>query len=751
MPELQRNHQWADVTVDLAARTVERAGRPLTLEPRVFALLEVLLDQAGQAVSRDELFSRVWNRRVVNDEALTQAVTRLRRELGPDAGAAIETVRGHGYRFRSPLGPVAPARTAAHASSRRAWLAGGLVALLAVVLGGLFLLTERGALGDPERLAVMRFSTADEAAEWIGMGLSSLVAEAIPARHRVEVIGPESAATDPDRVAHQLGADWLLGADVQHTGEAWQVAYTLRRDGAVAWEQSLQGERLREVIENLNLALVDVLDAPRRDGRVPLRLSSVDFVNVLLARARHARHLGDYPQAAELLRLALRDDPGLAVAQAELADVLRHMGDYDEAGSLARKVRDTARETGDNALAGDALTTLGLIAWRRGDYDAGIDAVSGALDLHTSADRPAAVARDHNILGVLLGRRGDATTAGEHHLQALAIQRRIGDRAGESRTHNNIGYLAYNTGDIATAIDHDEQALAIQTELGMDSDRALTLNNLASNLLYSGRLARAAELFEQSLALRERLGDRPGTVTTRGNLGLVHALRGDYATARALIETARDEAIDLDNPELEGHAWTKLGDVALQAGDWATARRAFDEAGAIWRDLDLPGQLTDIALWRIRLAVATGEMGNARAELAALATDDPAVQTQIDLLHAHMRRASGDPAGALDHARDALAAGRRSGGGQVVVDAAVLAAHACIDSDRDCAGEFLAHTTDWQAEYVPAILAQARWLHARGDAVTARAELDRARGLAGAAWNAEHERIAALIDGTSGP
>ena len=412
MPESGNIHQWSNVTVDLDARTVQRGGAPIPLEPRVFALLEVLLEEAGSAMSRDALIARVWGRRVVNDEALTQAVTRLRRELGAEAGAAIETVRGHGYRFR-PTGVPTPTEPADVAStSRKAWLIGGLAGALGLVLATMFLLTERGALGDPERLAVMRFSTADEAAEWIGMGLSSLVAEALPARHRVEIVGPESATDEPAATAERLGADWILDADVERGGDTWRVAYSLHHDGTVIWEQTLEGTRLRGVIEDLNLALVDVLDAPRRDGRVPLRLSSVDFVNVLLARARHARHLGDYRQAEELLRLALRDDPGLTVARAELADVLRHRGDYDEAERLARGVRDAARETGDNALAGDAMATLGLIAWRRGDYDAGIEAVEGALALHTAADRPAAVARDHNILGVLRGRRGEETAAG---------------------------------------------------------------------------------------------------------------------------------------------------------------------------------------------------------------------------------------------------------------------------------------------------------------------------------------------------
>jgi non-specific serine/threonine protein kinase len=71
-------------------------GQPVPLESRAFDLLSVLIDRAGQLVTKDELLERVWPNRVVEDANLHVHVSALRKALGPDS---IATVAGHGYRF----------------------------------------------------------------------------------------------------------------------------------------------------------------------------------------------------------------------------------------------------------------------------------------------------------------------------------------------------------------------------------------------------------------------------------------------------------------------------------------------------------------------------------------------------------------------------------------------------------------------------------------------------------------------------
>jgi two-component system response regulator VanR len=89
--------QAHDVELDPARHTVTRAGRPVELTPKEFAVLEALLAADGAVVSNDELVERVWDENADPfTNSVRMSVLRLRRKLGDPP--LIETVKGAGYR-----------------------------------------------------------------------------------------------------------------------------------------------------------------------------------------------------------------------------------------------------------------------------------------------------------------------------------------------------------------------------------------------------------------------------------------------------------------------------------------------------------------------------------------------------------------------------------------------------------------------------------------------------------------------------
>jgi len=93
-----------DLVVDRAQRAARRAGVLLSLTPKEFALLEVLVDAQGAAVSREELIDRCWDERAdMFSNAVNVHIAALRRKLGPPP--LIETVRGGGYALDVGPGP----------------------------------------------------------------------------------------------------------------------------------------------------------------------------------------------------------------------------------------------------------------------------------------------------------------------------------------------------------------------------------------------------------------------------------------------------------------------------------------------------------------------------------------------------------------------------------------------------------------------------------------------------------------------
>ncbi|WP_442683138.1 protein kinase domain-containing protein [Stenotrophomonas sp. JC08] len=79
-------------------------GQLAELERKPLEVLQYLLRHAGEAVTKEELLSAVWAGRVVVEAVLTNAVGKLRRALGEDAGAMIVTLPKVGYRLEGKVG-----------------------------------------------------------------------------------------------------------------------------------------------------------------------------------------------------------------------------------------------------------------------------------------------------------------------------------------------------------------------------------------------------------------------------------------------------------------------------------------------------------------------------------------------------------------------------------------------------------------------------------------------------------------------
>ncbi len=88
---------YADVVMDLGARTAVRGGRPIELTGREADLLELLLRSAGRPVSRERALDEIWDA-AAEPNVVDRYVTRLRRKLGEPP--LIRTLRGTGFVLR---------------------------------------------------------------------------------------------------------------------------------------------------------------------------------------------------------------------------------------------------------------------------------------------------------------------------------------------------------------------------------------------------------------------------------------------------------------------------------------------------------------------------------------------------------------------------------------------------------------------------------------------------------------------------
>src|ERR1700720_4106561 len=96
--------------LNLKARELHKAGVKVKLQDQPFRVLALLVDRAGQVVTREEFRQKVWPTDVYVgfDQGLNNAIKKVRDALGDSADSPrfIETVERHGYRFVAPVSTV---------------------------------------------------------------------------------------------------------------------------------------------------------------------------------------------------------------------------------------------------------------------------------------------------------------------------------------------------------------------------------------------------------------------------------------------------------------------------------------------------------------------------------------------------------------------------------------------------------------------------------------------------------------------
>jgi DNA-binding winged helix-turn-helix (wHTH) protein len=105
----QRFHDFGPFRVDASRRLLLRDGNSVSLTPKAFDILMVLLCNADRIVEKDELMRLVWPGTAVEENNLTRNISGLRKALeeGPTEPRFIVTIPGRGYQFAAET-PVEP-------------------------------------------------------------------------------------------------------------------------------------------------------------------------------------------------------------------------------------------------------------------------------------------------------------------------------------------------------------------------------------------------------------------------------------------------------------------------------------------------------------------------------------------------------------------------------------------------------------------------------------------------------------------
>src|SRR3954464_1919930 len=115
--------RFADFTFVPGERLLSRGAERIDVSSRYLDALTLLLRDRGRLVTKDRFLDEVWRGVPVTDEALTQCIKTLRKQLGDDAARPrfIETVPKPGYLFIARGASRGAAPAVVRPAPRRSW------------------------------------------------------------------------------------------------------------------------------------------------------------------------------------------------------------------------------------------------------------------------------------------------------------------------------------------------------------------------------------------------------------------------------------------------------------------------------------------------------------------------------------------------------------------------------------------------------------------------------------------------------
>src|SRR5277367_2717452 len=142
-------YEFGPFRVNPEKETLLRAGEPISLTPKTFQILLVLVRHSNEVVTKEDLMKTVWPDTFVEEANLSRNIFMLRKALGerPQDHRYVVTVPGRGYRLAESVQLVAAdelniiaanhsrAQIEVQETRRWGWLAAAAVILLAVVAG----------------------------------------------------------------------------------------------------------------------------------------------------------------------------------------------------------------------------------------------------------------------------------------------------------------------------------------------------------------------------------------------------------------------------------------------------------------------------------------------------------------------------------------------------------------------------------------------------------------------------------------
>jgi DNA-binding winged helix-turn-helix (wHTH) protein/tetratricopeptide (TPR) repeat protein len=340
---------FGDFKLDTGDERLWGPTGPVKLGNKAYGVLLMLADQQGRLLTKDALFSSVWDGTIVSESALTSVIKELRRALGDESRTPryIESVYGRGYRL---LTPVSGTDRAPAASGSRGEPAA----------------EPQRAIGRPPLLYVPAFEALapSESRPHFGAVLREEVLFALSRFRDIRLV------SDVDMKA-ELGAagfggrDYQLAVKLLPEGEVVRIFARLSRlrTGAIIWGETLEltggnlGQNVEELVRKIAAAALPRLHDDLLSNLPPQPSDAYELYFHTKLRMRRSETLAEAREIAAVWERLIEQHPEFVQAYPPLTRLYNTDFCFSGVGSSDDATRARAYELAHQAIAVDSSET----------------------------------------------------------------------------------------------------------------------------------------------------------------------------------------------------------------------------------------------------------------------------------------------------------------------------------------------------------------------------------------------------------
>ena len=553
--------------MDLGTGELRKHGLRIRLQRQPFDVLAMLIERAGQVVSREELQQKLWpdNTFVDFDHGLNKAINKIREALGDSADTPrfVETVARRGYRFLADVKVPVPVSAPVVAASpettvdarlpralpdRRvlAWLLAFSVLIIVATAGVLWRArSTMHAQPSIHSLAVLPLESlsSDQSQDYFADGMTDeLITElgrisALRVISRTSMMSYKHTRKPLRDIARQLNVDAVVEGTVLRSGDVVRITAQLidATSDTHLWSDSYQGE-LKNTLALQN-SVASAIAAHIRVSLNPQEQAALHSATVVNPAAYESYLKGRYfwnkrtanglSTALAYFNEAIEEDPGYAPAYAGLADTYALLGDWQYAVMTPKEALPRAKVAAAKAIALDPA--LGE----------GHNSLAFCLD---GFDWNFAEAGKEFERAIALN-PGYATA---HHWYAwhLALSRQYDEALDEMRKAESLDPLSLVISAdlaelLALADKNDEAIRQSRKTLELDPNFGLAHNHLGQAYLQKHMTGDAIAELEKAVTLSG------GGATCIANLARAYVAAGRRTDALTLLEDLRARSTPL--------------------------------------------------------------------------------------------------------------------------------------------------------------------------------------------------------------